>query len=109
MSNVNFDTFYLTGDVIVQSFEMATSINDDFEWIKADKNNQVVGRHFNGTRWTLDRKSLLKLDDPDTVISFDSIMEHLINLTPEDHLTKVVEMYELMNALPVPIDRAQRK
>lgn len=99
MSKKNDNTFYLTGDAVVKSFQMATSISDDINWLEAGETNQVIGMYFNGQRWIMDRKAIFCKNS-----ELDVAMDYLLTLNTDDRMYKLIEMYELVDALPEPGD-----
>lgn len=97
MSNRNHLTYYFSGKTVVKTFSMAAGIPDDMDWMSLHPDNRVVGQHFNKSWWMLN-PAILGISKLDLL----SQMEHMDYIANDHELIKIIEMHEIMNALPEP-------
>jgi hypothetical protein len=99
------NTYYMIGNRIVKVHTMATDIKEDFVFLMSDPEAAVYGCHYNGQRWTLDRKLYIAEynehvstpSDPakPNVFGFNSMLT-----VEDDHpVAKLLTMYELVGAV----------
>lgn len=87
-------TYYLTGDKIVAVYDKATQISDDVEFLAQHPDNNVSGQHYNCTRWIIDKHNMpADLSDP-------SHMDCYLIIEADHPISKTIEMYKLIGALP---------
>ena len=97
MSERDTRTYYLSGNKVVAVFDAATNTKDDYKFLVKSPNNNITGQHYNCRRWMWDHKMIESFAIGE---SLDTIMEHLI-VIPDDHpISKIIEMYKLIGALP---------
>lgn len=90
-------TYYITGDRVVAVYVQATSMTQDALFLAGNPNNQICGHHFNGQRWVVDRSKLKEF----TPQAMDDLFLDLYSIVDEHHpVSKIIEMYKLIGALP---------
>lgn len=90
-------TYYLTGNKIVAVYDSSTQITQDIAFLAADPDNNVSGQHYNGARWIVDRNLLgngqCSPHDPNYM--------DVYTIIGADHpISRIIEMYKLLGALP---------
>lgn len=94
-------TYYLTGNRVVAVYVRATSIVEDLKFLDANPENQVSGQHYNCQRWILDRDVLVKTrSNPHDPMHMDAYTI----IDAEHPISKTIEMYKLVGALPDALD-----
>lgn len=87
-------TYYLIGNKIVAVFDMATDMSMDKEFLESNPTGVITGTHRNHERWMIDNTK------PISEWVINNFIEYLIIIDEDHPISKIVEMYKLIGALP---------